>query len=95
MTEVYPTYSDFCEMFDVGSRFDGYKCDADEETDAFIQILWKPVKCKSKAREDRGWCAMLWKPSSEVWDTEGDGKWMRVEYNGSSGFAMWWSQMTD
>ena len=83
-------------MFEVGSRFDGYKSDADEMTEAFIEILWEPVKCKSKARQDSGeWCAIRWKPSSEVWDTEGGGKWMREEYTGSSAFAMWWSQVSD
>ena len=95
MTEVYPTYSDFAEMFDLGNRFDGYMCEEDEETDAFIPILWKPVKCKSMAKQQAGWGAILWKPSSDAWDTEGGGKWMRVEYNDSSSFAMWWCQVTN
>jgi len=95
MTEAYLTYSQFVEMFDVGNRFDGYKSEEDEDTDAFIQILWKSVYCKSKARQEGGWCAILWKPSSEVWDTEGDSKWIRQEYNGSSKFAMWWCQVSE
>ena len=93
-TEVCPTYSEFTEMFDVSDRFDGYKCDADNETDAFIQILWKPTRCKSNDRENGGWCAILWKPSSEVWETEGDGRWIRTEYESSSNFGSWWAQMT-
>jgi len=89
------TYSAFVEMFEPSRDFSGYKHDADEETDAFIDIEWKTVKCKNPAREAGGWCAILWKPASEVWDTEGDGKWIRQEYNGSSSFAMWWSENSD
>ena len=87
MPTAFLTYSAFVEMFEPSRDFSGY------DDDGGIDIEWKTVKCKNPAREASGlWCAFLWKPASEVWDTEGDGKWIRQEYNGSSSFAMWWSE---
>ena len=85
MTTAFLTYSAFVDMFEPSQDFSGY------EDDEGIDILWKTVKCKNPAREAGGWCAFLWKPASEVYT----GKWIRQEYNGSSPFAMWWSDMTD
>ena len=79
------TYSAFVEMFEPSQDFSGY------EDDEGIEILWKTVPCKNPTREAGGWCAFLWKPASEVYT----GKWIRQEYNSSSPFAMWWSDMTD
>ena len=86
MPIAYLDYSQFVEMFEPSRDFSGYDNDGD------FEIEWKTVKCKNPAREAGGWCAILWKPASEVWDIEGDSKWIRQEYNGSSAFAMWWSQ---
>ena len=86
MSIAFLTYSAFVEMFEPSQDFSGY------EDDGGIEILWETVPCKNPAREASGrWCAFLWKPASEVYD----GKWIREEYNGSSPFAMWWSQQTD
>ena len=52
------------------------------EEDGTITLLIKDV-------EDTQ-CAFLWKPVDPY-----TGKWMRMRYNGSSPFAMWWSQMFD
>ena len=85
MTEtIILTYSAFVEMFEPSEDFSGY------EDDEGIEILVRIVPCKNPAREAGGWCAFLWKPSSDVYD----GKWMRQEYNGSSPFAMWWCEQT-
>lgn len=86
MPTAFLTYSAFVEMFEPSGDFSGY------DDDGGIDIEWKTVKCKNPAREASGlWCAFLWKPASEVYD----GKWMRQEYNGSSPFAFWWSDMSD
>ena len=86
MTTAFLTYSSFVEMFEPSQDFSGY------EDDEGIDILWKTVKCKNPAREASGvWCAFLWKPASEAYH----GKWIRQEYNGSSPFGMWWSQVSD
>ena len=86
MTTAFLTYSAFVDMFEPSQDFSGY------EDDEGIDILWKTVKCKNPALEASGvWCAFLWKPASEVYT----GQWIRQEYNGSSPFAMWWSDMTD
>jgi hypothetical protein len=50
------------------------------EYDGLITLLVKDVKDTQ--------CAFLWKPLEPY-----TGKWMRMRYNGSSPFAMWWSQM--
>ena len=90
MPIAFLTYSAFVEMFEPSRDFSGY------DDDGSIDIEWKTVKCKNPAREASGlWCAFLWKPASEVWEIEGDGKWIRQEYNGSSPFAMWWSDISD
>ena len=85
MPIAFLTYSAFVEMFEPSQDFSGY------EDDEGIDIQWKTVPCKNTAREAGGWCAFLWKPASEVYD----GKWIRQEYNGSSPFAMWWSDIAD
>ena len=85
MPIAFLTYSAFVDMFEPSQDFSGY------EDDEGIDILWKTVKCKNPARDVGGWCAFLWKPASEVYT----GKWIRQEYNGSSPFAMWWSDMTE
>ena len=85
MTTAFLTYSAFVEMFEPSQDFSGY------EDDGGIEIQWETVKCKNPARENGGWCAFLWKPSSEVYT----GKWIRQEYNGSSPFAMWWCEQSN
>ena len=86
MPTAFLTYSSFVEMFEPSGDFSGY------DDDGGIEIEWKTVKNKNPAREASGhWCAFLWKPASEVYD----GKWIRQEYNGSSPFALWWSDMCD
>ena len=89
MTTVLLNYDQFIEMFEPSQDFSGYP----HEEDNLIEIEWKTVPCKNPAREAGGWCAILWKPASEVYDD--DGKWIRQEYNGSSPFAMWWCQQLD
>jgi hypothetical protein len=83
--KTFLTYSAFVEMFEPSQDFSGY------EDDEGIEILYKYVPCKNPAREAGGWCAFLWKPSSDIYD----GKWIRQEYNGSSPFAMWWCQQAE
>ena len=90
MPIAYLDWEQFVEMFEPIRDFSGYKYDADDECGGVIDIEWEIVPCKNPAREQGGWCAILWKPASEVWD----GNWMREEYNGSSPFAFWWSQET-
>jgi hypothetical protein len=84
MSTVILNYNEFVDMFEPSQDFSGYP----HEEDNLIEIVWKSVPCKNPARENGGWCAFLWKPSSEVYA----GKWIRKEYNGSSPFAMWWCQ---
>jgi len=92
MPIAFLLYSAFVEMFEPSKDFSNY-----ENDDGIgIDIEWRTVACKNPAREASGlWCAFLWKPASEVWDIEEDGKWIRQEYNGSSPFAMWWSDISD
>jgi hypothetical protein len=90
MTEIIClNYSDFVEMFEPKDDFSAYECDEG------IEILVRTVPCKNPAREAGGWCAFLWKPNSEEYEEEYDGKWMRKEYNGSSPFAFWWCQQSE
>jgi hypothetical protein len=81
--EIVLHYSAFVEMFEPSKDFSGYN---EDET---IVLEVKDVPCKNQARNDGGWCAFLWKPVGFT------GKWIREEYNGSSPFALWWSEMDD
>lgn len=77
-------FEPFVEMFEPTGDFSEY------EDDGTIEILYKTVPCKNRARESSGlWSAILWKPKSEVYL----GKWIRLEYETSSCFALWWSEM--
>ena len=83
--EIVLSYSAFVEMFEPTQDLSGFQDDDDT-----IILEVKDVKCKTKARQDGGWSAFLWKPVGPYL-----GKWIRQEYNGSSPFALWWSQMDE
>ena len=84
--EVFLTYSAFVEMFEPKQDFSAYEDDGD------IILLVKDVSCKNPSRRESSlWSAFLWKPASEVYT----GKWVREEYNTSSPFAWWWSEVSD
>ena len=69
-------YSEFMNMFEPSQDFSAYG-------HGDFEIEWRSVECKNPV-----WCAFLWKPNYDDYE----GEWIRQEYNGSSSFAMWWSE---
>jgi len=86
MPIAYLTYSAFVEMFEPSLDCSAY------EDDGNIEIDWRDCKCKNPARQSSGdWAAFLWRPASDLYE----GKLMRMEYNTSSPFAFWWSDIVE
>ena len=81
--EIMLSYSEFVEFFEPKGDY------STKQEDDTLFIQYRPALSKNKARQQSPeWCAFEWKHETEE-------KWKLMEYKGSSGFAMWWSQMTE